>query len=229
MARQLTFDLPVRTALGRDDFFISPANALALAAIEAEWPLGKMVLIGPEGSGKTHLARVWAARSGAVVLPADLSQVDLSVLPAQALVVEDADRLTGPVQEQALLHLHNLSQAVGGQLLLTARTPPARWPTSLPDLASRLQAISTAALNAPDDALLHAVLVKHFADRQLSVPPALILYLGSRMERSLAAAGALVAALDARALAEGRPVSRAMAAEWLDMVARGAPPCQSMV
>ena len=89
--------------------------------------------------------------------------------------------------------------------------------------ASRLQAISTAALNAPDDALLHAVLVKHFADRQLSVPPALILYLGSRMERSLAAAGALVAALDARALAEGRPVSRAMAAEWLDKVANGAP------
>ena len=223
MSRQLTFELPVRTALGRGDFFISPANALALAAVEADWPQGKLVLIGPQGSGKTHLAQVWAARVQAQVLPSDLTRVDLSAVSAQALVVEDADRLAGPAQEQALLHLHNLSQAAGGRLLLTARTPPARWPTALADLSSRLQAMATAALAPPDDALLHAVLVKQFADRQLTVSPALILYLGSRMERSLAAVGALVAALDARALAERRPVSRAMAAEWLDNAGKGAP------
>lgn len=219
MARQLTFDLPVRPALGRGDFFVSPANALALAALEApgDWPAGKLMLIGPEGAGKSHLARVWANAEAAEVVAA----ADLATRPAppqsRAVVVEDADRIAGMrTAETALFHLHNLVLAEGGQLLLTARTAPGRWPMVLPDLASRLQATATARLGPPDDALLAAVLAKLFADRQIRVPPALIPWLVARMDRSFAAADALVASLDAAALAAGRPISLALARSVLD-------------
>lgn len=219
MIRQLIFDLPARTAWRREDFFVSPANAAALAALDdwRNWPGGKMVLTGPKGSGKTHLARLWAAETGAAVLPArGLAEADLPALAAQgAVAVEDADEAAGQGDcEAALFHLHNLvTQA--GHLLVTAATPPRDWQLKLPDLASRLQAASLARIEAPDDALLSAVLIKLFADRQLAVPPALIPYLVQRMERSIDAARDLVARLDARSLAEGRPITRAMAAEEL--------------
>jgi chromosomal replication initiation ATPase DnaA len=128
-------------------------------------------------------------------------------------VVEDAERLVG-ADETALFHLHNM--LAGKYLLVTAACPPRDWGISLPDLASRMQAVPAARLEAPDDALLTAVLVKLFADRQITVPANLISYLTLRMDRSLHAAGELVAALDARALALGRPVTRALAAEVLD-------------
>lgn len=228
MTGQLAFDLPVRPALGRGDFLVAAPNALALAAIEAdgEWPQGKLVLVGPAGAGKTHLAHVWAAAAGArVITGAELAEADIPALAlAGRVAVEDADRIAGDREaEAALFHLHNLLLAEGGRLLLTARTAPRRWGLSLPDLASRVEAASVAAIEAPDDALLAAVLVKLFGDRQLAVAPALIPYLVARMERSFDAANRLVAALDAAALAAGRPVTRALAAAVLDSPAHEGP------
>lgn len=219
MIRQLTFDLPARTAWRREDFFVSPANAAALAALDdwRNWPGGKMVLCGPKGSGKTHLAKLWAAETGAAVLPATaLAEADLPALSALgAVAVEDADAAAGDgACEAAFFHLHNLVTQ-SGHLLVTAATPPRDWPLMLPDLASRLQAAALARIEAPDDALLSAVLIKLFADRQLAVPPALIPYMVQRMERSIDAARDLVARLDARSLAEGRAITRVMAAEEL--------------
>jgi len=213
MARQIALVLPPRAALGRDDFFVTPANARALAAIDGwrDWPGGKLALIGPAGSGKTHLAHVWAAESGAPILPAAaIAGVDAQALANRgAVVVEDMGALPRDLgAERALLHLHNHLLAEGGRLQMTARDAPARWPNALPDLASRMQATGVATLDPPDDALLSAVLVKLFTDRQVKVPPSVIDYLLSRMERSLAAARDLVARLDAHALAEGHAITR---------------------
>lgn len=220
MIRQLAFDLPAREAWRREDFFISPANATALAAVDdwRNWPSGKMVLTGPAGSGKTHLARLWAAEAGAAVLPAtDLPHADLPALSAYgAVAVEDAEAAAGnPLAEAAFFHLHNLV-AQAGHLLVTAARPPRDWGLALPDLASRLQAAALTRIDAPDDALLSAVLIKLFADRQITVPPALIPYLVQRMERSIAAARDIVARLDAHALAAGRPITRQLAAEVME-------------
>jgi chromosomal replication initiation ATPase DnaA len=221
MTEQMAFDLPVRSATGREDFFISPSNAVAVAQIEAwrDWPQRKLVLVGPEGAGKTHLAHVWAGASGArIVAATELADTGIEALAVQgAVAVEDADRIAGDrAAEEALFHLHNLVLAEGGTLLLTARSAPRQWPLSLPDLRSRLEATASATLEAPDDALLAALLVKLFTDRQISVPPRLIPYLVGRMDRSFAAAQALVAALDRRALETGRKISERLAAELLD-------------
>lgn len=216
MIRQLAFDLPGLQVLTREHFFVAPSNALALQTVEGwhDWPGRKLLLVGPEGAGKTHLAHVWAPMADAAILPAEgLPQTDVASLAGRAVVVEDADRI-GPAEAQ-LFHLHNLVTATGA-LLLTARTPPRDWGLRLPDLVSRMQATPIAQLDAPDDALLSAVLVKLFADRQVAVPANLIPYLVSRMPRSIGAARALVAALDAKALAAGRPITRALAGEVLD-------------
>jgi chromosomal replication initiation ATPase DnaA len=221
VSRQLAFDLPVREALGREDFLVSPANALAVEALERwrDWPQRRMLLVGPEGSGKSHLTHVWAAESGARVLAGrDIASLDLTRIAAgSALALEDGDRLAGDrLAEEALFHLHNLLGAQGGALMITATHPVRNWGLTLPDLASRMQALAVTRLEPPDDALLSAVLVKQFSDRQISVTPALIAYLVQRMDRSLAAARSLVAALDAASLAEGRPVTRTLAAALLD-------------
>ncbi|MEZ5796256.1 MAG: DnaA/Hda family protein [Paracoccaceae bacterium] len=220
MSRQLAFDLPAQDALTRAAFFVSPANAVALAALDGwrDWPGGKMLLVGPQGAGKTHLAQIWADETGAAqVAAADLAAADLPALAAGArVVVEDAERLAGDgPAETALFHLHNLL-APDGRLLITAGRPPRDWGLALPDLMSRLQAAPVARLEAPDDALLSAVLVKLFADRQIAVPANLIAYLLARMPRSIQAARGLVAALDAAALEQGRPITRALAGEILD-------------
>ncbi|MGB3146484.1 MAG: DnaA/Hda family protein [Paracoccaceae bacterium] len=221
MPPQLVFDLPARTALGRADFFISPANSDAVALIDspAVWPLGKLLLIGPAGSGKSHLAGLWAAAAGArMVMAQDLTPdlvADFAASPA--LVVEDIQRLAGnPAGQEALFYLHNLMLADKRLLLMTARGGVASWGLSLPDLQSRTEGTMVAELRAPDDSLLAAVLVKLFADRQLRVAPTLIPYLISRIDRSFAMVQALVAALDRQALSEGRAISRAMAAKVLD-------------
>ncbi len=216
MTRQLTFDLPLPPHLGREDFVPSPANAPALAAIEGwrDWPGGRMLLTGPEGAGKTHLAAIWAGLTGAATLAArDLPGADLPGLAATgAVAVEDAERIAGDrAAETALFHLHNLLAGTGA-LLVTADRPPRDWGLGLADLLSRLQAMPVARIDLPDDALLSAVLVKLFADRQVAVAPALIPWLVARMPRSIGAARALVAALDAAALAAGKPVTRALAA-----------------
>jgi chromosomal replication initiation ATPase DnaA len=203
----------------------TPANARALAAIDGwrDWPGGKLALVGPSGSGKTHLAHVWAAESGATILPArGIAGADARALAARgAVVVEDMGTLPAEAaDERALLHLHNHLLAEGGRLLMTARAAPARWPIALPDLASRMQATGVATLDPPDDALLSAVLVKLFADRQVTVPPSVIDYLLTRMERSLAAARDLVARLDAHALAEGHAITRPFTAGFFRDILR---------
>jgi chromosomal replication initiation ATPase DnaA len=220
MARQLTFDLPVRTSRGRGDFFVADSNAVALAAVERweDWPGRKMVLTGPDGSGKSHLVEVWSSATGAEIVPASaLPRTDTAALAGRSVAVEDADRVAGIADaEGALFHLHNLVLAEGGSLLLTSRAAPSRWGLDLPDLASRIEGTPMVALDAPDDALISAVLVKLFDDRQIAVAPNLIAYLAPRLPRSLAAAQDFVIRLDALALAEKRDVTRALAARLLD-------------
>ncbi|WP_297769734.1 DnaA/Hda family protein [uncultured Roseovarius sp.] len=218
--QQLSFDLPVRAALGREDFFVSPANAEAVAMIEGwqDWPTRKLILAGPPGSGKTHLAHVWAALSGArIVAAADLPSANIPSLAAGSVAVEDIDHVAGYRDaEEALFHLHNLTLAEGHALLLTARSAPQFWPLCLPDLMSRMQGTLLTQLRAPDDALLAAVLTKLFADRQIAPSPDTIPYLARRMDRSFEAARDVVVALDAAAMAEGRSVNRSLAAQVLD-------------
>jgi chromosomal replication initiation ATPase DnaA len=221
---QLVLDLPSRPALGRAAFFVASANRLALALVDSwpGWPGGRLAVTGPAGSGKTHLAHVWAARAGAEILSLrDLAGLDFATLPgAAALVVEDVDRLAAlrrrrAPAEEALFHLCNHLAAGGGSMMVSGRRPPARWTIRLPDLASRLAGTTVAKLDAPDDALLAALFVKHFADRQVAVAPGLVDYLVSRVERSSAAAEAVVAALDRAGLAARRPLTARLAAEVL--------------
>lgn len=221
MAEQLIFDLPHRTARGKENYFVSPANAMAVVQVEdwRNWPSGKMILVGPEASGKTHLATVWADQTGGHMIDArDVIDADIPALVAHpALIVENADRIAGDRgAEEALFHLHNLALAEARPLLLSARSAPMQWGLTLPDLLSRMSATATATLGAPDDALLAALLVKQFADRQLTVPPRLIPYLAGRMERSFAAVKTVVNALDAAALSTGRKIGERLAAEVLE-------------
>ena len=208
MTGQLAFALPVAETFRREDFFPSDANAAAVAALDTP----HLMLIGPAGSGKTHLAHIWC-RAHQAQLTSDLTTLLPTLAPNARIAVDDAHT----ADQAQLFHLYNLLIRQGN-LLLTAPLPPRDWAT-LPDLMSRLQTLPTATLNPPDDALLSAVLVKLFADRQITVAPHLIAYLTARMERSIAAARALVADLDARSLAAARPITRALAAEWLDSTA----------
>lgn len=214
---QLPLAWPSRTARGRDAFFVAEPNRMALAMIDGwrAWPAGKCLLTGPAGSGKTHLAHVWAETSGAEILAA----TDLAArAPVEhpALVVEDAHALAGDAAgQEALFHWHNATLNGGGALLVTGRGRLPEWGLALPDLVSRLDAAAVARLEAPDDALLSAVLVKLFEDRHIAPPPALVEYLARRIERSLAAANACVAELDRRALQAGKPVGLAVAREML--------------
>lgn len=218
MAEQLHFDLPLHVALGPDDYFVSEANREAFAMVtgEADWPNGKLAVIGPEGSGKSHLARLWQVRTGALILKAqDLDPAaDLPEAGAR-VVLEDGNHLA-PEAEEYLFHLHNHLAATGGLLLLTGRRAPARWPLALPDLASRLQATTVIPVADPDDLLLRAVLTKHFADRQLQPSPRLIDWLLPRIERSFASAAWIVAALDEAALSGGLVINQSLARVILD-------------
>lgn len=226
MAEQLGLDLPSRTALGRDAYFVSPANAVALAMIDAwrDWAGGKLVLTGPQGSGKTHLAHVWAEMSGARIVAADqLTEADVPTLAQTPVAVEDVPDIAGhPEAETALFHLHNLALSEGQPVLFTGTGAVTDWGLALPDLKSRLQGTTAAVLEAPDDALLAALLVKLLADRQLTPKPDLIPYLLTRMDRSFAAAIDLVERLDAASLALKRPITRHLAARVLDKDAPGA-------
>jgi chromosomal replication initiation ATPase DnaA len=220
MARQLAFTLPARAALGRHDFLVAPANETAVQTIEAwqTWPGRKLVLVGPQGSGKTHLAHVWATTSGAHILAAQeiKNTIARPIAPDTCIAVEDADRISDPDVELHLLGLHNLLQESGGWLLLTAETPVAKWPLSLPDLKSRLQAAGVARLDEPDDMLLSGVLLKLFDDRQLQIDPSVVSYIAPRIERSFSAAQAAVALIDREALAEKRAITRPFVAEILE-------------
>lgn len=220
MTRQMLLDLGHRAALGREDFLVAPSNRDAVAWLDLwpNWPAPGLVVYGPEACGKTHLAEVWRARSGARrVMAAEIAGRDAPAIAqgAATLVIEQADRGT---DERALLHLYNFMAGQGGSLLLTAATPPTHWGLKLADLRSRLAALPAIAVGAPDDALIEAVMVKQFADRQIRVAPDVIAYLVPRLERSLASVRAVVAALDAAALAERRPITVPLARQVLDEV-----------
>ncbi len=217
MVQQLILDLPVRTSLERGDFLVSEVNQLAVSRLEepSTWPNGKLVLVGPEGAGKTHLAHIWAEQEGArLVHPPDLERLDIGKFD-ESVALDDADRIESAA-ERALLHLHNQVAASGHCLLLTARRAPRYWNVGLPDLRSRMEATDVVRIDAPDEALLGAVLMKLFADRQNAVTPSAISWLTRHMDRSFAEAQRIVAAIDARALAERRKVTRNLAAEVLD-------------
>lgn len=220
-ARQLTFDLGHDPALGREAFFVGQSNAVALAALDGwqGWPNRRMLLIGPSGSGKSHLAAIWAGEVGARRIEGFTlaMQSDLPALANGPVVVENAEDLAGERgRESSLFHLWNLMGETGQPLLITAALPPRDWGMALPDLASRLQSAPVTRLEPPDDALLSAVLVKLFADRQLSVDPTVIAWLLPRMERSIAAARDIVARLDRSSLQRRSAISRSLAAEILD-------------
>lgn len=215
--RQLAFDLPLDSRHGVEDFLIGPSNEAAYTLIESwpHWPEAWLRLVGPEGAGKTHLAAIWAKLAHAWTVP--VSEVTMASVPhlisGGALVVEDCDR--GSVDEAALFHLMNAIKAKGGSLLLTARTAADQWGLQVKDLLSRLRLAPHATIEPPDDALLRAVLVKLFIDRQLIVDAGIIEMLGQRMERSFAAARDLVDTLDRLSLERGRRVTRQLAAEAL--------------
>ena len=220
MTRQLSFDLPAREARGREDFFVSAANAAAVAMIEGwqGWPARKLALTGPSGAGKTHLAHVWAGLSGARIIPArGLAAADIPALAPGPIAIEDCDAIAGDrPAEEALFHLHNLALAEGQSLLFTAGAAPNHWPMTLPDLASRMQATPTVQIAPPDDALLAAVMMKLFADRQLSPSPATLPFLVRRIDRSFAAARDIVALLDTASLELRRPITQSLARDVLD-------------
>lgn len=194
----------------RETFVVSACNAEAVARLEAwpRWPSPLEALVGPEGSGKTHLANAWAERVGARIIgPGDEPPTGPG-----PLVVEDADR--GPIGEGLFHLLNRVSDPVHG-LLLTARTPPSAWRTALPDLRSRLNAMPVIALGEPDDGVLTGVLRRLFEERAIRPPPELLAYLASRIERSVPAAAEVVERLEAAASAQRRPINRALARDIL--------------
>jgi DnaA regulatory inactivator Hda len=226
MPQQLPLDLAGPPSYARADFLPAEANAAALAWIDRwpDWPGPASVLVGPAGCGKTHLLHLWAERAQALHLRGEaLDRPTLASLfdmlgTAHHVAVDDGEAVAGrPDAERQLFHLYNWLRERGGSLLLAARAAPARWHVRLPDLASRLRAATVVEIGAPDDALLSAVLVKLFHDRQVAVGEEVVQYLARRMERSLSAAGVLVDRIDRQALADKRTVSvkllRDMAAE----------------
>ena len=212
--RQLALALDHTESYAREDFLSGPCNEKALTLVDCwpDWPANAVALSGPEGSGKTHLAMMWASAAGARVTTARaLTEGDVpSALATGARIVEDA---ATNADDRALFHLINLAREENAFLLFTARVLPAGWPATLPDLTSRLRALPVASLQAPDDAMLRAVLVKLAGDRQLALDEGVVGYLSTHIERSFAAARAAVAALDNEALRQRRPVTRALAAE----------------
>lgn len=222
-ARQLVLDLAHRPAQGAEDFLVSPANGAAVALVDRwpDWPAPSALVIGPPQSGKSHLAQVWSLRSGAGVVAANAaSEATVEQLVARgALVIEDIDR--GPLDERVLFHLLNAAREHTSALLITSARAAEDLDIGLPDLRSRLRALPLARIDPPDEALIGAVLVKLFADRQLAVEPPVIAHVARHAERSMATLVGLVAAIDREALASKRRVTRALAAEVMARLGQG--------
>ena len=215
--RQLAFALPHAESLTRDNFLEGPANEAALALIESwpDWPNRIMLLVGPEGSGKSHLAAIWAEQAGARSVSA--RALDASAVPGAlatgALVVEDLK--PSEFDERAMFHLLNLAREDAAYVLITARVPPSAYEIELRDLRSRLRAVPVVSLSPPDDLLFRGLIIKFCADRQMSIDETVVSYLATRIERSYAAVRQAVELLDTEALRLGRPVTRALAVELL--------------
>jgi chromosomal replication initiation ATPase DnaA len=211
--RQLALALDHRESYAREDFLSGAGNEAALKLIESwpDWPASAVALVGPEGSGKSHLASIWAATAGARMISGRvLTQSGLlAALATGALVIEEA----AAADERALFHLINLAREEQAYLLFTARSIPSVWQVDIADLASRLRALPAVTLRAPDDAMLRGLIIKLAADRQLALDESIVRYLLSHIERTFAATRAAVIALDNEALRQGRPATRALAAE----------------
>ncbi len=215
--KQLTFDLGMAPRFGREDFLVSPSNEAAYNLLEAwpDWPDHVVVLEGPEGSGKSHLGAIWAETAHAWTVDAfELTSERVPHLASNgALLIEDADKAS--IDEAALFHLLNLARERGAHIVLTATRPLAQWGLTLPDLISRLRLAPNVKVEPPDNALLGAVLVKLFMDRQLIVDTSIIEYIVARLGRSLSQAERTIACLDSEALSRRRRITRAMVAEVL--------------
>ncbi|PVB63415.1 DnaA/Hda family protein [Labrenzia sp. 011] len=221
--RQLPLDLPHEAALSREDYLVGGSNRAAFELLERwpHWPSPVVVLAGPVGSGKTHLVRAFQEETGAAVIAArDLREGAVErLVAAPAAVVEDAHR---GVDNTALFHLLNAARQADRTVLITSRTWPAGWNISLPDLMSRLRAATPVEIQEPDDDLLRRVLVKLFADRQISVDIGVVDYLVVRMERSLEVAMRAVEAIDREALAGRVGISKPLVGRVLENVHKGA-------
>ncbi len=220
MSQQLALDLEYRPALGADDFLLAACNRDAVAWLDRwpDWPAPALTIHGPAGCGKTHMAQVWRARSGARIVGditgnGTFAALNVAESDGGCWVVDD---LAAGFEEREFLHFFNMVAERGGHILIAARTAPARWPIALPDLRSRLVAAPAVAIGRPDDGLIGAVLVKLFADRQLHVGAEVLSYMLARMERSFAAAHGLVAALDRHALATRRRVTIPLARDVME-------------
>ena len=215
--RQLAFALPHAESLTRDNFLEGPANAAGLVLVDSwpDWPNRIMLLVGPEGSGKSHLAAIWAEQAGARSTTAHALTATAvpGALATGALVIEDLR--SSDFDERALFHLMNLAREDQAFVMITARLPPPPFQIELRDLRSRLRAVPVVSLLAPDDQLFRGLIVKFCADRQLAVDESVVSYLATRIERSYAAARQAVEFLDTEALRLGRPVTRTLAAELL--------------
>lgn len=213
--RQLALALSHEERLTRDDFLEGPANEAALALIDSwpDWPNRIMLLTGPEGSGKSHLAAIWAELAGARSTSAHALTADTvpTALATGALVIEDLR--PSDFDERAMFHLMNLARQDDAFVLITARLPPSAFEIELRDLRSRLRAVPTVALQPPDDQLFRGLILKFCADRQMNVDEQIVSYLTTRIERSYVAVRQAVELLDTEALRLGRPVTRALAAE----------------
>lgn len=215
---QMPLDLASAPTYAAADFLVAESNRGAVSRLEhwVDWPDFAYALSGPDGSGKTHLAHLFAMRMNAQLIVArDLRAAAVPELAeAHGIVVEDGDR---GVDDEALLHLFNLLRERERTLLLTGREPPARWPVTLPDLKSRLATVPVVTIGAPDDALLVKLMVKLFSDRQVRIGQEVPAYVLPRLERSFAAVRAAVETLDRAALAQGRPVTVPLAREVLNL------------
>lgn len=220
--RQLPLDLGHRTGYSRDDLVVSQANAQAVALVDRwpDWPAPVVVLAGPTGSGKSHLAAIWREMSDALALDASRIEENIAALDGtRPVLIDDAD--AGVLDQQGLFHLVNQIRGGGATLMLTARRFPGAWGVTLPDLASRLKAAATVEIEEPDDLLLAGVITKLFADRQIEVDPAVVQYLVRRIERSLSTAIRVVDRLDRAALEQKTRITRALAAETINATDEG--------
>lgn len=219
-ADQLPLAFDFRPALGGDDFMVAPPNADAVAWLDRwpDWPTPALVIHGPAGCGKSHLAQVFLALSRGRPLTAALLREEappVLVASAPALVIDGAEAMLAADLERQMFHLVNAVAEARRHLLITAQTAPVQWAVGLPDLASRLKAAMSCGIGPPDDALIAALLVKLFADRQLRVDEGVVTFLQARMERSFDAARRLVAALDEASLAQRRAITVPLARDVL--------------